>query len=52
MINFKSNKGVTLAELIVAMAIGATVAAAAVTIFLLGLRVHRESRMKSSLASP
>ena len=41
--DFKSNKGITLVELIVTIAIGSVITLAVVTLLLLGLRFHRKS---------
>lgn len=47
MINFRDNRGLTLVELIVAIAIGTIVAAAATAVLIMGLRIYSSSNKKA-----
>ena len=49
MMNLRDNKGVTLVELLVTIAIGSLITLAATTILLLGLRIHKQSTQTATV---
>lgn len=49
MMNLRDNKGVTLVELLVTIAIGSLITLAATTILLLGLRIHKQSTRTATI---
>ena len=49
MMNLRDNKGVTLVELLVTIAIGSLITLAATTILLLGLRIHKQSTQTATI---